>query len=199
MAVLQEQVSKFKNPFGDLTKDDLAPAGQWVATLIDVRDEFGVTRPSFDNPSVMETLDQTTLLFGFRDPAGVPHRIASRSMRISGNEKSNLMVFLKQALGTTPKYGWDYCAMKGGKFLLTVAHEQRRNGQGVFPVIAAICPLPAGLPADYRGAPAGGGGNGGLTGGTLNAQRSTPNAQVETAPYSAAAAAPVADDEPLPF
>ena len=154
MAVLQEQVSKFKNPYGELTKDDLAPAGQWVATLIDIKDEFGVQRPSFDNPNVIETLDQTTFLFGFRDLANAPHRIASKSMRISGNEKSNLMVFLKSCLGATPKYGWDYCAMKGGKYLLTVGHQARRSGQGVFPHIAAICPLPAGLPADYKGAAA---------------------------------------------
>jgi len=145
MAVLQEQMSKSVNPFVELVKDDLAPAGTWVATIIDIRDQFGVVRPSFDNPQVMETLDQTTFLFGFRDQAGQPHRIASKTMRISGHEKSNLMAFLKSAMGATPKYGWDYCEMKGKKCLITVSHEAKRNGTGIYPMIAALCPVPAGM------------------------------------------------------
>ena len=147
MAVLQETSSKSNNPFLDQVKDDVAPAGTWVATIIDIKDQFGITRPSYDNPQVTEVVDVTTFLFGFRDQAGQPHRIASKTMRISGNEKSNLFGFLKSALGCMPKYGWDYCEMKGKKCLITVAHEPRRNGQGIFPMIAAVCPVPAGLVA----------------------------------------------------
>lgn len=190
MAILQEQTSKFRNPFADQTKDDPAPAGTWVATIIDIRDEFGVMRPSFENPSVMETLDQTTFLFGYRDQAGQPHRIASKTMRISGNEKSNLMGFLKQALGMSPKYGWDYCAMKGQKVLITVAHEPRRSGQGTYPTIASLCPVPAGM------------GSSQTAGAVGSAQAGTPNAQAQTpAPAPAPVPSPVAvaDDEELPF
>ena len=179
MAVLQEQSSKSVNPFVELVKDDLAPAGTWVATIIDIRDQFGIVRPSFDNPQVTEVVDLTTFLFGFRDQAGQPHRIASKTMRISGNEKSNLMTFLKQALGAMPKYGWDYCAMKGQKVLLTIAHEPRRSGLGTFPTIASLCPVPAGMAAG--GVPA------------AVAPQPVP-APVAPVP----APAPV-DDEPLPF
>ena len=207
MAILQEANSKSNNPFLELVKDDIAPAGTWVATIIDIKDQFGVVRPSFDNPQVTEVVDITTFLFGFRDQAGQPHRIASKTMRISGNEKSTLFGFLKAALGSAPKYGWDYCEMKGMQCLVTVAHEQRRNGQGIFPTIAALCPVPAGMAGGVaagtgRGAPlpeAGG------QSGTLNAQRSTPNAQAGTAPTPVAAPVPTpvppaaADDEPLPF
>lgn len=219
MAVLQEQMSKSVNPFIEQIKDDLAPAGTWVATIIDIKDQFGVVRPSFDNPQVTEVVDLTTFLFGYRDQAGQPHRIASKTMRISGNEKSNLFGFLKSALGSAPKYGWDYCELKGKKCLITVAHEQKRNGQGVFPTIAALCPVPAGMAGGHA---AEGGVRReelGVAGGTLNAQRSTPNAQVSAptaapvapspsfAPQSggyggqacAAAPVPVVDDEPLPF
>ena len=90
------------------------------------------------------------------------------------------MTFLKQALGAMPKYGWDYCAMKGQKVLLTIAHEPRRNGQGTFPTIASLCPVPAGM---VSGVPA-----------------AAPAAQAPAAPV--AAPVPVAqtvDDEPLPF
>ena len=196
MAILQEANSKSNNPFLELVKDDLAPAGTWVATIIDIRDQFGIVRPSFDNPQVTEIVDLTTFLFGFRDQSGQPHRIASKTMRISGNEKSTLFGFLKAALGCAPKYGWDYCEMKGRKCLVTVAHEQRHNGQGVFPSIAALCPVPAGMALAVGGAgsagmavpaaPQAGGG-----------QAAMP--QVGPAPVTAYSAAPTGDDEELPF
>ena len=197
MAVLQEQSSKSNNPFLDQVKDDVAPAGTWVATIIDIRDQFGVVRPSFDNPQVTEVVDLTTFLFGFRDQAGQPHRISSKTMRISGNEKSNLFGFLKSALGSVPKYGWDYCEMKGKKCLITVAHEPRRNGQGIFPTIAALCPVPAGM---AMGGPAA----------TLAQPAPAPAVPVQAAPVPAPSSAPqgggyggqvaaAADDEELPF
>lgn len=201
MAVLQEQMSKSVNPFIEQIKDDLAPAGTWIATIIDIRDQFGVVRPTFDNPSVTEVVDLTTFLFGLRDQAGQPHKIASKTMRISGNEKSNLFGFLKSALGSAPKYGWDYMEMKGKKCLITIAHEAKRNGQGVFPTIAALCPVPAGMA-----------GNVGPVGG-VPATVAPQAAQAATSPapahpslqapagayYPTPAAAVPADDEPLPF
>jgi hypothetical protein len=187
MAVLQEQMSKNVNPFAEAVKDDPTPAGTWIATIIDIKDQFGVTRPSYENPQVMEVVDLTTFLFGYRDQAGQPHRIASKTMRISGNEKSNLMGFLKQALGATPKYGWDYCEMKGRKVLLTVAHEPRRSGQGTYPTIASLCPVPAGMVA-------------GVPAAAPIAEAPIAEAPAPRAPV--AAPVPVAqnvDDEPLPF
>lgn len=187
MAVLQETSSKSNNPFLDQVKDDVAPAGTWVSTIIDIKDQFGVVRPTFDNPQVTEVVDLTTFLFGFRDQAGQPHRIASKTMKISGNEKSNLFGFLKSALGSAPKYGWDYCELKGKKCLITVAHEQKRNGQGVFPTIAALCPVPAGM-AGSTGSPQAAG-----------VPAAVPQAApVAPAPAPAPVPAPV-DDEPLPF
>ena len=194
MAVLQEQMSKSNNPFLEQVKDDVAPAGTWVATIIDIRDQFGVVRPSFDNPQVTEVVDLTTFLFGFRDQAGQPHRIASKTMRISGNEKSTLFGFLKAALGCAPKYGWDYCEMKGKKCLITVAHEQKRSGQGIYPTIAALCPVPVGMGGPQSAVAV----SSVQAGGTLNAQRSTPNAQAG-APAPAPESVPAAADEELPF
>ena len=209
MAVLVEQSSKSINPFAEQVKDDLAPAGTWVSTCIDVRDQFGVVRPSFDNPQIMETVDLTTFLFGFRDQAGQPHRIASKTMRISGNEKSTLFGFLKGLLGAAPKYGWDYCSLKGQKFLITVAHEAKHNGGGVFPVIAAQCPVPASMTGGNGGQRTEAGGNGGQrteAGGQRaaggNAQPAISHAQptqVAPSPTPPAAVEVAAYDEPLPF
>ncbi|MCZ7636738.1 MAG: hypothetical protein M5U12_12315 [Verrucomicrobia bacterium] len=143
MAVLQQPTNR-TNPFADKIGDALAPAGTFIATVIDIHDEFGVTRQKFQSTEV-EKVDLTCFLFGFRDAQGVPHKIASRQMRISGNEKSALFGFLKGLLGRAPAYGWDYCSLKGAKCLLTVEHIQRRDGSGVFAAIAALSPVPAGF------------------------------------------------------
>jgi len=74
-------------------------------------DEFGVQRQKFQSVEV-ETVDLTTFLFRFRDAQGYEHRVASRRMKISGNEKSSLFAFLKSLLGHAPQYGWDYMALK---------------------------------------------------------------------------------------
>jgi hypothetical protein len=142
MAVLTQSVSR-SNPFAKTIGDDLAPAGTHIATIIDIKDEFGVTRTKFQSTET-EKVDLTCFLFGFRDAAGNPHKVASRQMRISGNEKAALFNFLKSLLGRAPTFGWDYCALKGQKCLLTVEHVQRKDGSGVFASIASLSPVPAG-------------------------------------------------------
>ena len=143
MAILQ-QPTNHSNPFAQQIGDALAPAGTVVATVIDIKDSFGVTRQKFQSTE-METVDLTCFLFGYRDAQGVPHKVASKQMKISGNEKAALFGFLKSLLGRAPAYGWDYCSLKGQKCLLTVEHVQRRDGSGVFAAIAALSPVPAGF------------------------------------------------------
>ncbi len=152
MAVLR-QPNSHSNPFTEQIGDVLAPAGTFVATVIDVRDEFGIQRQRFQSTET-EKVDLTCFLFGFRDAQGNPHRIASRMMRISGNEKAALFGFLKNLLGRAPAYGWDYCSIKGQKCLLTVEHVQKRDGSGVFAAIAALSPVPEGFGAPPPAKPA---------------------------------------------
>lgn len=143
MAILQQPVVG-GNVFAEQIGDDLAPAGTYVATVLDIVDEFGVQRPKFQSTET-EVVDLTTFLFGFRDAQGFEHRVASRRMKISGNEKSSLFAFLKSLLGHAPQYGWDYVALKGAQCLVTVEHIQRRDGVGVFAGIAALSPVPQGM------------------------------------------------------
>ena len=160
MAVLQEPTNH-ANPFAEVLGDELPPIGTYVATVLDVIDEFGVTRTRYQS-SDTEKVDLACFLFGYRDTQGQPRRIASKRMRISGNEKSALFGFLKSLLGKAPAYGWDYCSLKRTKCLLTVEHIQRRDGTGVFAGIAALSPVPAGftqappqvMPAPQPAAPA---------------------------------------------
>ncbi|MCE9615069.1 MAG: hypothetical protein K8T26_12395 [Lentisphaerae bacterium] len=191
MAILQQPVNN-SNPFADLIGDDLAPAGTFVATVIDVRDEFGVQRQKFQSLE-METVDLTTFLFGFRDAQNFEHRVSSRRMKISGNEKSTLFGFLKSLLGRAPQYGWDYAALKGQKCLLTVEHIQRRDGAGVFAGIAALSPVPQGM-------------GGQVANGSPEARPPAPRAAVPPPPRPMPPArpvppspAPVQADDPIPF
>ncbi|MCL4181396.1 MAG: hypothetical protein KJ072_27115 [Verrucomicrobia bacterium] len=143
MAVLQQPTSH-SNPFTQQIGEALVPAGTFVATVLDIKDELGVKRPKFQSTET-ETVDLTCFLFGYRDAQGVPHKIASRQMRISGNEKSALFGFLKGMLGKAPEYGHDYCTLKGAKCLLTIEHVKRRDGVGVFASIASLSPVPVGF------------------------------------------------------
>jgi hypothetical protein len=210
MAVLQQSVAGRANPFSEQIGQDIAPTGTWVATIVDVCDEFGIVRPKFEHPNETETVDLATFLFEFLDEQNVPHLIASKSMRISGNEKAALYGFLKSILGVAPKYGWDYCEIKGAQCLLTVEHKPRRDGSSVFPMIATLSPIPASMrqpaPAPVAPAPA-----------PVPAQRAAPVAARPVAPAgrpvaaprpAAARVAPVARpvapapapaEEPLPF
>ena len=142
MALLQPP-NRNPNPFADQLGDTLAPAGTFIAKVIGIRDEFGVERPKYQSDQI-EKVDLTCFLFGYRDAQGRPHKIASRQMKISGNEKSALFGFLKALMGKAPPYNWDYCTLKGQTCLLTVEHVQKRDGSGVYAAIASLSPVPAG-------------------------------------------------------
>lgn len=181
MAVLQ-QPTNHSNPFAQQIGDALAPAGTFAATVLDIKDQFGVKRQKFQSTE-METVDLTCFLFGYRDAQGVPHKVASRQMKISGNEKSALFGFLKSVLGKAPAYGWDYCSLKGTKCLLTVEHIQRRDGSGVFAAIAALSPVPTGMAVPAAVHPA------------AQPQIASPPAPALPQPVSAE----VADEDSVPF
>lgn len=140
MALLIKPANTFVRVFE--TSDD-APEGTFQATIIDIKDQFGIERKKFQSEE-MEKTDVTTFLFGFRDSDNNPYKIASKTMRISGSEKSALFLFLKNILGKAPAYGWDYCELKGRKCLLTVEHVARQDGS-TYPSIAALSPIPIGM------------------------------------------------------
>ena len=147
----------------------LAPIGTYVATCLDIEDQFAVDRPKFENPQETEKLDVTRFLFGFRGADGHLYKVQSFEFRISGSPKSNLFKFLTAWLGKPPQYGWDYCELKGEGTMITIAHKQSRDGTktyanliGIAPVIdqlkAQIIPLAAFgvVPATQITPPAGG-------------------------------------------
>ena len=120
---------------------DLAPAGTHIATCLEVQDQFGVERPKFENPNEKETLDVTRFLFGLRGQDGRSYRVQSFEFRISGSPKSNLFKFLTSWIGYPPKYGWDYCELKGQGAMITVAHKQSRDGTKTYANLIGISPV----------------------------------------------------------
>ena len=107
--------------------DGLVPAGQHVAICLDVKDSLGIERPTFDDPSIMETVDLTRFLFGLPDGS----MVHTGEMKISGHEKSNLVKFLTGWLGKPPQMDgtWDYCEMKGQGAMINVQHRVSRKGR----------------------------------------------------------------------
>ena len=151
MAILKEpvQTSVFD------TGTEPAPRGTFVATCIDIKDMFGVVRPKFENPSESEKVDLTAFLFGFRDRSGKAFKIASKTMRISAKDNSNLYGFLKSWLGRPPQYGWDYVELKGSKALVTIDHTPSRKYPGVvYADIVTLSPVPEGMTMGPATAPA---------------------------------------------
>ena len=145
MAILQESNAKSQFHLFDLPVDaPLPPEGTFAATVIDIVDKFGVERKKYQSEE-LEKVNLTAFLFGFRDDAGTAHKIDSRPMKISANEKSALMEFLKGIMGKSPKLGWDYCELKGHKCLITVEHTAK--GDRTYASIAAVSPVPAGWSA----------------------------------------------------
>jgi hypothetical protein len=144
MATLMKPSNKSFSVYeqGETSPD--CPAGTFVATCLEIRDEFGVERKKYQSEET-EVVDITAFLFGFRDEDGKPFKIATRNMKISGNEKSTLFGFLRGWLGKAPAYGWDYCELKGKQALITVETEERKNGEGEFSRIVNVSPIPAGM------------------------------------------------------
>jgi hypothetical protein len=140
MAVLKEPTGG-ANQFGPSIKT-LAPKGTYLATVVDIVDRFGVDRPKFEDPAVIEKVDLTIFVFGFKGKDGNLYLCKSGDMRISGNEKSKLYSFLQSMTGEPPKYGWDYCELLGQGAQITLTHKESKRTPGKFyAVIGSLAPV----------------------------------------------------------
>jgi hypothetical protein len=146
MAILQESGGGSITTFGPRTTD-LAPKGVYVATIVDIIDSFDVVRPTYEDPSVTEKINLTTLVFGYKAKDGKLYLVTTgnspmTAMKISGNDKSKLYKTLTQILGEPPKMGWDYAELKGSGAQITVGHKESKRTAGKFyAVISSFAPL----------------------------------------------------------
>jgi len=126
--------------------DELAPSGDYVATCLDIADEFSVPRRKYQSEE-MEDVDVTRFLFGFKGQDGRLYKVQTFEMKISGSPKSTLYKFLTAWLGKAPDYGWDYCSLKGQGAVISVEHVVSQMGT-TYPKIARLTPAKTSL-ADY--------------------------------------------------
>lgn len=126
MAILKKSESSFVLP----------PQGSFHAVISDVKDMFGVKRKVFGS-NEEETVDLTQFFFEFKHQGKI-FKVASKKMKISGHERSALFQFLKTLLGRNPKYGWDYCELKGKKVVITIDHVEGKNGQKFYELVSAV-------------------------------------------------------------
>ena len=114
---------------------DLAPVSTFVATCLDVQDQFGVERSKFENPNEKETLDVTRFLFGFQGQDGRSYRVQSFEFRISGSPKSNLFKFLTSWLG-----GANLLIGSFSSLISTASTPMKK-------LFCSVCPSSSALPA----------------------------------------------------
>lgn len=142
MAILTVK-SESSNGF---TIDELAPAGDYVVTCLEIADEFAVSRKKYQSEE-MEEIDVTRFLFGFKAQDGRLYKVQTFEMKISGSPKSTLYKFLSAWLGKAPDYGWDYCTLKGQGAVVSIEHVVSQLGT-TYPKITRISPAKTSL-ADY--------------------------------------------------
>ena len=134
MAILQ-QSSNTGGPITGWPLTTLAPAGQTFAVCLAVKDSMQIQRPSYDDPSVIETKNFTRFLFGLTDGT----LIQTGEMTISLNEKSKLFKTLTAWNGTMPFGGFDTESMVGKGATLNIIHKTSQKGRE-YADISAIMP-----------------------------------------------------------
>ena len=141
MAILQ-QSSNGSGPITGWPLTTLAPAGQTFAVCLAVKDSMSIQRPSYDDPSIIETKNFTRFLFGLTDGT----MIQTGEMTISLNEKSKLFKTLTSWNGTMPFSGFDTETMCGKGATLNIIHKTSQKGRE-YADISAIMPIMAGMEA----------------------------------------------------
>ena len=137
MAILN-LITSSDGPITGWPVEGLATPGQHVVVCLATKDTLGHTRPTYENPEVMETLDMTRFLFGLPDGS----MIQTGEMKISSHEKSRLIGFLTGWLAGPPVMdgSWDYVVMVGKGAMITIVHKVSQKGR-TYADIAAVSPV----------------------------------------------------------
>ena len=139
MAILQ-QSSNTGGPITGWPLTTLAPQGQTFAVCLAVKDSMNIQRPSYEDPSVIETKNFCRFLFGLTDGT----MIQTGEMVISLHEKSKLFKTLTSWNGTMPFGGFDTESMVGKGATLNIINKVSQKGRE-YADITAIMPVMAGM------------------------------------------------------
>ena len=141
MAILQ-QSSNTGGPITGWPLTTLAPQGQTFAVCLAVKDSMNIQRPSYEDPSVIETKNFCRFLFGLPDGS----MIQTGEMVISLHEKSKLFKTLTSWNGTMPFGGFDTESMVGKGATLNIMHKTSQKNRE-YADITAIMPVMQGMEA----------------------------------------------------
>ena len=139
MAILQ-QSSNGSGPITGWPLTTLAPQGQTFAVCLAVKDSMNIQRPSYEDPSIIETKNFCRFLFGLTDGT----MIQTGEMVISLHEKSKLFKTLTSWNGTMPFSGFDTETMVGKGATLNIINKVSQKGRE-YADITAIMPVMAGM------------------------------------------------------
>ena len=140
MAILTQS----SNGEGPITGWDLplCRPGQYLAVCLDVKDSFGITRPKYENPGELETLDVCRFLFGTQDG----QLVQTGEMKISAHEKSKLTGVLTSWLGSAPGAGFDTESLRGKGAMINIVEKTSMKGR-IYSDITSVTPVMAGMEA----------------------------------------------------
>jgi len=140
MAILTQS----SNGEGPITGWSLEPCrpGQYLAICLEVKDSFGIQRPKYEDPSVIETLDVCRFLFGTQDG----QLVQTGEMKISAHEKSKLTGVLTSWLGSAPGAGFDTESLKGKGAMINIVEKTSMKGR-TYADITSVTPVMAGMEA----------------------------------------------------
>lgn len=140
MAILTQSNSGGDGPITGWPIATPAPAGQHVAVCLAVKDSMGIQRPSYEDPTIIETLDVTRFLFGLADGS----LIQTSEMKISGHEKSKLVGTLTSWLGSPPPIGFDTETLVGQGVTLNIVAKVSKKGTN-YADVTSVSPVMAQL------------------------------------------------------
>jgi hypothetical protein len=140
MAILTQS----SNGEGPITGWSLEPCrpGQYLAICLEVKDSFGIERPKYEDPSVIETLDVCRFLFGTQDG----QLVQTGEMKISAHEKSKLTGVLTSWLGSAPGAGFDTESLRGKGAMINIVEKTSMKGR-IYSDITSVTPVMAGMEA----------------------------------------------------
>ena len=141
MAILEQPPQSGGPRTGWDLPDALPPAGTHLAVCIGIKDSFDVERPTFDDPSISETVNLCRFAFGLVGQDGIAYVLQTKELKISAHEKANLFIMLMQWLGHPPTIGMDTLDMVGRGAQLTIGHETSQKTGRTYPAISSIAPV----------------------------------------------------------
>ena len=141
MAILTQSLSGGDGPISGWSLEPCRP-GQYLAICLDVKDSFGIQRPKYEDPSVIETLDVCRFIFGTQDG----QMVQTGEMKISAHEKSKLTGVLTSWLGSAPGAGFDTESLRGKGAMINIVEKTSQKGR-TYSDITSVTPVMAGMEA----------------------------------------------------